>query len=398
MKKQYFIIAGVIVITLLLAIWGYLMIFGTPQSADDIFTDFGFIPADDPTISTPPPPEPVTPEPEPVVDVPQERAQLAQLTTRAVAGYRSLATASNTIYYAELGTGHIYSIDLETGEESEVSKTTIPQAHDVHFSLDGATIVARSRYGISSDVILGRISSTTPEVETTSLNQILNTTISDYTVSENNELLYVVRGESSASGSSLDLETLRQQTLFTVPFSSAVVHWGSTATADHYVSTRPAKELPGTLYRVLENGNLELLDIRGNGLTALFAENIVLYNTFNNGVYEGYIYDPNIDVTIQSPLAALPEKCSFTINPQFVICGGISGYSSNLPNDWYQGVTKFSDSLWQLNIIAGNAIEIINLENTSGRSIDVIDLTLSSNAESTYFMNKNDNTLWAYVF
>ena len=41
MKKQIFIVAGTLIVVLLLAVWGYLFFFGTPESADDVFANLG---------------------------------------------------------------------------------------------------------------------------------------------------------------------------------------------------------------------------------------------------------------------------------------------------------------------------------------------------------------------
>jgi flagellar basal body-associated protein FliL len=41
MKKQLIIISGVGIILLLLAVWAYLLFFGTPKSSDELLNDLG---------------------------------------------------------------------------------------------------------------------------------------------------------------------------------------------------------------------------------------------------------------------------------------------------------------------------------------------------------------------
>ena len=65
---------------------------------------------------------------------------LTQLTTRPVVGYNIVQTSSTTdpvIYFAEAGTGHVYSIDYYDFSEVRISNTTIQGVTQTLFSDDG---------------------------------------------------------------------------------------------------------------------------------------------------------------------------------------------------------------------------------------------------------------------
>ena len=141
MNKQVFIIIGSVIVLILLAVWVYLLFFGTADTADDVFANLGLNGEEDTTIVV----APIVEEEQPLVNM--ERPKLRQLTTKPVAGFNEVQhTASSTpvLYYAEMGTGHIYTINLQSGEEVRISGTTIAQANEALFSHDGATVAIAS--------------------------------------------------------------------------------------------------------------------------------------------------------------------------------------------------------------------------------------------------------------
>ena len=126
MKKSIILSIGALVIFLLLAVWGYLFFFGTPESSDEFFTDLGLNGEVD-TSYVPPPVEVATSTP----TVNMKRPKLRQLTTKPVAGFAEIIRSTTTpavVYYVEQGNGHIFTIDTKSGEEVRVSRTTVAQA------------------------------------------------------------------------------------------------------------------------------------------------------------------------------------------------------------------------------------------------------------------------------
>src|SRR6056297_1164176 len=110
MKRPVFIIIGIILVIVLIAVWIYVLFVGTPTSIDEQFAEFGFGETVEPIN-----PEPVVePQPEPVVDIATDQ-RLRQLTTRPVAGFAEIQVSTSSapaVVYMEVGTGHIFSIDL----------------------------------------------------------------------------------------------------------------------------------------------------------------------------------------------------------------------------------------------------------------------------------------------
>ena len=117
MNKPIFIIIGALIILVLIFIWVYLLFFGTPKTVTEVFTDFGG--SSETVIDQNNNIDLATTSDNTVINT--ERKKLRQLTTKQVAGFSEIdepITASlPSLYYVEMGTGHVYSIQLETGEE-----------------------------------------------------------------------------------------------------------------------------------------------------------------------------------------------------------------------------------------------------------------------------------------
>lgn len=391
MKKTYLIIAGSIILVLLLAVWGYLFFFGTPESMDDVFSDFGFTPADEPIDTT------ELPVAEPTVDVTDENdtdpSRLTQLTTREVAGYYS---NQEMVRYVELGTGHIYEIDLSNGEEKQISKTTIPQAHSAHFSPDGTLVVLQSRYHAEEETILGRISSTSPSLETTSLSSLIGGVIENVTINSSGELLYTQKTNTGLRGSSLNLYNLNQRVLFSAPFQSAMVHWGEDDR--HYLQTKPASNLTGYVYEAA--GTLSPLPLIGEGLLLARVGDTIMYSLVEDDQYHTYTLNNNMRDSLPLPFIALPEKCDTDAAiAGLIICAGTInvGESISYLDDWYKGEIRHNDDILFYNVTEGSAGSLLSLEKESGREIDVINLTFDGTSSRIFFTNKLDNTLWSYA-
>jgi hypothetical protein len=138
--KKILIILGVIIILVLGAAWAYVFIYGVPENADEIFARFDR--AGDAPVFT-------GDENSGDIDVGEGDdgmnegvvSRLRQLTTRPVAG--AVFTTAG-IRYVERGTGHVYEIDLASGEERIVSGTTLQRTIRAVFSPDGTHVALTS--------------------------------------------------------------------------------------------------------------------------------------------------------------------------------------------------------------------------------------------------------------
>jgi hypothetical protein len=388
MQKQVFIIIGAVIVLILVAVWVYLLFFGTPDTANNVFSNLGLNGEEDTSIVE----APVVEEIPPVVNM--ERPKLRQLTTKPVAGFAEvLLTASSTpvLYYAEMGTGHIYTIDLESGEEVRISGTTIAGANEAVFSEDGKAVAITSFSNTKNrPLVAGTVSTTT-----STFVEEFSKTVTDFSLTSGHEVLYTTSGAQGLTGYATDLDTAKEKTIFSIPFTDATIQWGSTAEGSHFVYPKTSYALEGFLYEA-KNNTFARLPVQGFNFAAKANDSIILYNASADQKIKSYIYDR--ETKISSPLDApiLPEKCLLPEEGfEFVCAYEPTVITYEFPENWYRGLSNFKDTLWLLDATTMTAESIVNTTE-SGREIDSIKIAVSTAGTALFFINKNDNTLWMY--
>ena len=388
MKKPIFIIISAVIVVTLALIWAYLLFFGTPQSAQDVFSDLNLGGEKDTSIV-----EQIPVEVEiPVVNV--ERPALRQLTTKVVAGFREIeGTDSPTIYYSEKGTGHIYSIDLTTGEEVRISGTTVPGVYTSSISPNGDYVAM----GIKSNtkntpLVLGRLSSSTEEGL---IMENFNISVEQFTIEDGTELLYTSPGETGQIGYSYNFERGTKKMIFELPFHEVIVQWGEQSDATHYFYPKSSYLLEGYLYQV-KNKKISRLPAEGYGFTGLVNDEIITYTKFTDLKTKNFIYNRKTNETSSVLTSFLPEKCVLGVTNNLICAYENINMPIGYPDNWYQGTLNLKDSLW---LVSGNNLSVELLVDTyaeSDREIDITNLNIGESEIGVYFINKNDNTLWMY--
>ncbi len=391
MKRPLFVIIGSVIVLVLIFVWVYILFFSEPKVGDESFADLGFGDTTDtsydPTIGT------GTEETEPIVDV-SGPERLRQLTTRPVVGYQDVQKAPSStpaVYYVESGTGHIFSIDLVSGEERRISGTTIPASREAVITPDGQFLMARSGSGNGAKIIVGEID---PMQESVSIGTIDERIVS-FTATTDNTFLYAVQTGDSVIAKEYDPTTASAKNLFTTPFREAVIAWGKSAADTHHFYPKAAAQLEGYGYQVTK-GKIDRLPADGYGFSLRGSSAGVLYSEQVNYDYRSFIYNTSLDTTFPAPLLLIPEKCAaLTLTPANLVCGGQFGMNGeSLPDNWYQGIISFADGLWLIDVENGLVEELVNITSESGRQLDVTGVLVSSDDQRLYFTNSHDNYLW----
>ena len=391
MKRSVLIILGIVVVVLLLAVWVYVLFFNTTTPPEDTFTDLNF---DDTTdVSVTPPTEEVTPEP--TVDVTSPKP-LRQLTTGPVVGFAHVqADASSTpmVYYIEAGTGHTFSIDTKTGEETRVSGTTIPMSSAGAITPDGQFVMVQSGSGPTSEFVVGEISTTSDQLRSLRIGE----NIVDFVATVDNTFLYAVQSSNAIVAKEYFPLSNTSEIIFSVPFREATIAWGNEATAPHYVYPKTTSRLEGFLYEVVD-GLLHRLPIDGYGLSAVGGEEYVLYGKQVGGFYQTVMYNKESRDEFVLDFDLLPEKCAVMTeeNVPFLCASAFGAFGSGAPDNWYSGSVTHTDNVWEVWGEYAYTEQILDVSAESGRQLDIINLLLTSTTDYLYFQNKVDETLWVY--
>ena len=389
MNRALIITTGIVIVLLVLGLWIYLMLFGTPKEGGEVFTNLGFELGTQNTTITPP----SNTQPFDTLVNTQSGNTLRQLTTRPVAGFAFVpGTTTQSVRYIEKGTGHMYEINLETGQENILSRTTIPQVSTAVFSSSTNTVSLTSFDGYQSNVFVGTLGD-----KGNLLGISLQPGASNIAFSSNSEVLYTITSDTPAqtTGYTHNTETLAQSELFSVQYKNFDVTWGGKLDAV-YLSTKPSKEFEGFVY-IVKNNILTPVTPSEYGLSTLISKETVIRTYLENDTYVSDVVKNNTEVK-SLPIIALKEKCTFdAFSDLFIWCASpIQVTSDSFVEDWYKGVVVSDDYLWLINTNDQTAQLYANPEELTGRSLDMQGMQTDIQGGYLSFTNKKDNTLWLY--
>ena len=402
MNKKILIAIALVFILSLLGVWGYFLVYGTPESVEDVFASFGSS-SEQVDVMAPEPDQTGDTETTQIQDDDQasvsetsttDSQPVRQITTEPVAGFTiyrpnpNATSTQNKVLFAERGTGHIYEYNLDTNDRIRRSNFTVQQAREAFISNDGSYAVIVRNVGSEREFHIFDLQNDDPNPTTISKNaqniQLLN----------NNALVYTINSNQGNRALAYNLSTGVEQEIFRIPFTQARVAWGPTVNATHFVYTRPAQDLISHVYRV-SGGVLRHTQISGYSLSIITNGTDVAYSYLEeSGNLQSSVSLAN-STNLNSPrpltTTVVPEKCAFGSN-NILFCADSQITSSINLTDWYIGLSQLSDSLWAVNLNLGSARQITNFRNQNGRSVDVDKIDVQEDVIA--LRNKTDGTLW----
>lgn len=378
MNKPVVVTIAVVVLLLAVLSWAYLFFFGTPRSTGDVFTDLGIVPVSDPTLV--PLTEPTTDADRPTVDVSSEALQ--QLTVRPVAGYQALAGA---VRYVEQGTGHVYEIDLASGNETRLSNTTVPIVTKAYSNEAGNAFVLLSQPNETRSVLVATL--TDSSLTTTSLPP----NAQNIAFSDNNTIFYTRATTAGTVGYEYTIDTTTQRELFQAPLLQVNAEL---VDGEAFLIPRVANTLEGTLFTA--NGT----DLTINGtsefglVTEVFNDQWYARGFIKNETLLSEVVARDTNTTFSLPVMFIPEKCAWR-STKLWCAAPIQNPTSNFVSNWYTGIVQSNDVLWEITPTLSEARLLINPEQITGRPLDITAVTVTS-SNILFFTNRTDNTLWLY--
>lgn len=387
MQRPLIITIGIVIILFILGLWAYLLLFGAPKGASEVFTNLGVIPKTEESVKVVEPIASTTAE----VQLSLTGAELQQLTTRAVAGYSFMSGDDTLLRYAERGTGHVYQIDLVRGIETQVSPTTIPQIVDAVFSKNAAAVAFTSFEGYEK-VISVAILPHDDQGETVVIK--LPQGADNIAFKDDRTALFSITEGNKTKGYSYDLDKLTQREVFTADIGDAEVLWGENYSRI-YIETKPTQYLQGYLYTISNNLLTPIVEGKKGLRSYIDDVNVLISYVTNNKYITSWIHD---GTEIRQGMIMLKEKCAF--NPRkenSVWCAAPLGVqSASYLENWYKGTLTSKDSLWLVDIGTQSSVLTADLSTLAGRTLDVTGITLNQGGSLLIFNNKIDQTLWLY--
>ncbi len=347
--------------------------------------------------------------------------RLYQLHTTPVAGAGFYETGSGSSLsvsarYMERSLGNIFETPLNTFAETRISNETHPQVAEALWGNKGNSVIFRyldsQTDGLIKSHIINLGTSATPITISTSTESVqpsfLKTEevfLPDYipfasTAGDNsNTLFYLKDTGGPILGFVTDFKNSSAINIFSSPFTEWLPQFPNKNLVT--LNTKPSADVPGDMF-FLNPKTKAVTKILGdiNGLTTLTNTDgkYVLYSGTQVGVPQLSVYDTTKKTSNQISLQTLPEKCVWsTMQKTVVYCAVPQNIpTGTYPDQWYQGVISFSDSLWRIDVATLNVTPIMVPGAYGAPAMDMTNLLLSSNDAYLLFVDKITSTPWVY--
>ena len=336
-------------------------------------------------------------------------AVLRELSTMPVGGMAASTTASTTIIrWIDRGTGRVYQAYADNTAVDQLSSTLIPAVYATYWNKATTAFLLQS-LNEDSDAITsfyGTLYPTSTSTSTTTPSRFeirgtpLPTTTTGIAVSPAGDKVFTLNKNTSggSTGYISQFNGAKNTAIFTTPLSDLNIDWPASTTI--VVATKGYSKSAGFLYSIDQKTGIFNKIIGGiAGLSALVSKDAtqVLYTSSNGVGISSFVYNIKSGKTQNLLFNTMPEKCVWSSTAKnIVFCAVPSDIpAASYPEDWYKGNVSFSDSVWEVDTITGDAHIITDLLKSSGQTIDATNLTLDPNENFLYFINKKDLSLWS---
>ena len=384
MFNKALIIFGVTIILLLVGVWIYLFLYGTPKDLGEAFSNFRL---ESPTEERPEVPIEAT-----NTQIPLTAGTMVQLSTKPAAGFIYLEEGSR-LRYAERGTGYVFEIDLSTGQEERIQGVTRGKTIAAHFSPEGNAVVLVSEGVGRTEAVLQILGGPGDGVYNLP-NNIENVHFLDL-----DTIRWTVADQTGTRGYEFNRPDQSTRQLWQVPLRDVRVFWQNGST---YVINKPAPRLRGGVYAIT-NGQLSSLVPAKYALSAVIDPGgelmLLTYFDTETRAMRSEFLNLNTNETTETTLKAVPEKCAVDNFSRVIWCALSSNFfelDRDTLNRWYRGEFTAEDELWTTSLVTENlGISQFVADNTD-QVIDMTDVTVTSGAEFIFFRNKVNDSLWMY--
>lgn len=295
-----------------------------------------------------------------------------------------------SIRYVDRITGHIYQMYLDTKIAGKISNATIPSIHEAIFGNNAKTVIYRylDAKGETINSFMATLGAETGE--------FLPDDIIDISISpDGSKMFYLVKDSSGVKGFIRGFEETKKTQIWASSYSEWISQWATPNTI--FLTTKSSGQVKGAVFSLdVKNGSLKKIIGGVQGLTTLAdpTGTRLLYSIFTDLGTRMGILNIKEKTTIDLDTAGLPEKCVWNKTGTAFYCAVPESMpSAPYPDLWYQGVASFNDRFIKGDSLSGALTYFADSNNDT--LVDATHLTLDSNENNIFFINKKDSTLWA---
>ncbi len=332
---------------------------------------------------------------------------LTKISDRPVAGsvFTTVTHGTSTdtlVRFVEKETGHIFDYSTTAGVKTRISNTTIPRIREAIWGNNALTVALRYLTEDGSvETFLGTIASSSTNGTSDSLlsGAFLPQNIVSLAVHPTlQKIFYIEKTQTGGAGYVSDGTT--PKLVLTHPFSQWHLGWNGTSTV--LMTTAPTRKVAGNAFLINTDSTSGFLSRIGSSTLALTT----LPNTDGPSVVFGsvaqtgmglFLYNTATKQTTPLHIGTLPEKCTWG-GATTLYCGVPNNVVQNLPDDWYQGVVSFSDTLWKTDTTTSLSEFVLDPLALVSEGLDMTSFDVSPDGNFLSFINKKDGSLWLVDF
>ncbi len=339
----------------------------------------------------------------------EDRNGLKKITSAPVSDGNFLPQASSSapvVEFIERSTGHIFHADLDNGLVTRISNTTFPKIQQIIWGIPGSLFIGQS---INSGTIESNIFTISPNTREDSSNNFSLIDITPLTPDivsasfspDGNSFFYLGKNRLGIEGTLANTKGEKLASLWQSATDEWTTEWKQKNTIT--ITNKASNNTPGILLFLdvkTKKTKTILSGIPGLTTNTSPSGKRVLYgmvskNPQSESLYPTYIYTIGTTSTEDAFFTTLPEKCVWSHDETFIVCGQPTNMKEGLPDTWYQGKVSFDDELWKLDLLTLELTRISPLNPSELEHIDVINIKMSPDDSYVLFTNKKDLSLWA---
>ncbi len=317
------------------------------------------------------------------------------------ATFKTLPDGSLTVRYVLREDGDIHEHSVPERSDKLLANNTIPRVAEALWDSRGQSVVLRTATDQGDIVsIFGRLlpnpeSGVGDEAPAILEPSSLPENISFFAPGPNGGFVHTLRTGKELSIVLLD-STGQSTPVFTSPFTEWIPEWASDVSVG--LTTRPSGTVGGYFFSLdPRTGKATPVINDFLGLTTKGApdgEHILIGGSEKDDLVFG-IATMSYPIPSDITPTTLPEKCAWTASSTFVYCGVPQNPPRGLyPDEWYQGVMQFSDTLWVYEVSSGQFTLFLIPIDEVAVEVDITNPIVSMDGTHLIFTNKKDGSLW----
>ncbi|MBV9159750.1 MAG: hypothetical protein JO019_04105 [Candidatus Kaiserbacteria bacterium] len=320
--------------------------------------------------------------------------RLWHVTKNPVAG-DGFASATSTIYFAELSSGNVLIGDPSTSAVVRLSNTLMPKSYEARFAPDGSVILRSVGESGAVQTYAARLATSTESVDSTSTPMMLKglylpQDILEITTVPALKLLYLI--SDNVGGASLiqsDWSGATQKKLF----SSPLLEWQLQVSPENTIvlTQKAADNLPGSAY-ALSGSTLRPLVENVPGLILRIGKGGAMLYSSSNGAPDLYAQASASAAPVHLPIRTSADKCVFAASGLTAYCAVPTANPGGYLSARFQGTVHTSDSWYRIDMSAGTAEKFFTPDPSI--ALDVENPQIDANGLYLAFQNGADRSLW----